>query len=171
MVQVVPEAEASWVLRQVTPTEARAIFGLPGVEGERVLLFQGERRLVTDAERKEALERLQAAGKRSLQRIYGGYPVADAKALVLDLERDLQKVFKVQNLWRVSGTLGGNAVLAPDHGLRFEVVRLKDKNDRQGEELRSPTITPGTMLSFRVGTPGRMPCGSPPCTAMPISGS
>src|SRR5207248_1029428 len=91
------------------------------------------------------------------RKLFGVYSISDAKDLAANLDRDLQKVFKYQNLWRVAGGVGSDSTLGADHGLRFDVVRLKNEDDRTGEVLRSPTVMAGQLLGFQVENTGPEP--------------
>ncbi len=145
LVKVVPEAEADWLLRKVTPAEAEKDYGLK-LDKESVLLVHGEGKAEPGGGA--------AVPGAPARRVYGGYPPGDPAALAAELDRDLQKVFKWQNLWRVGGTMSGGDASGQNHGLKFEVLRLKDKNDKVGEPLNDVTLTPGQMLGFRLSNEG-----------------
>ncbi len=155
----VTEATAEWMLRVVTPRQAKGEFGLAGLKEDQVLLLPGQGQQQAQREREAASarqieERLRSAGYRLPRKIYGKYPLGDAKALSGDLERDLPKIFKWRNLWRVA-----NGVSTEDenetHGLRFEAGKLKDENDRSGgEPLRQPVLHDGQDMEFRIKNEG-----------------
>jgi hypothetical protein len=88
--------------------------------------------------------------------VYGTYPTAEEKALVGALERDLPKVFKWENVWRVAG--GVNATDGGEtHGLELEVLKLKDENDPKGEPLGDGLLRNEQELLFRAHNGGSQP--------------
>lgn len=155
----VAEVEAEWILRVVSPKQAHEEYGLAGLHEDHVLLLQGSGRLpLTREEDKQAArraeDRLRGAGHALPRKVYGRYAAAEEKALMGSLERDLPKVFKWQNLWRVANGINAQEE-GETHGLKFEAARLKDENDRTGGELlRSPVLRDGQDVEFRFKNEG-----------------
>ena len=82
--------------------------------------------------------------------IFQDYPVEPADRLSGGLERDFQKIFRWQNLWRVTGNLGNNPSPGHDLGLRIEVKVLKGPRDRDGRPLEDrPVLSPGQWIEVR----------------------
>ena len=154
----VAEDEAEWVLRPFPSDRAAGEFGLGGLAGDHVLLYQGQGRKLApavvggDSGRRAGLP--PAGGPDVPRKVFAAYPAGDPSALASALERDLPKVFKWQNIWRVVG-----GVTAQDggetHGLRFEVALLKDENDHSGGQLlQSPVLRDGQEMEFRLKNEG-----------------
>ena len=149
-------ARADWTLRVVTEGQAAEEFGLR-LQTASVLLCPGHSLAPPNPEdaaaEKTAGERLNEAGGGP-RKVFGVYPVTDAKALTDSLSRDLPKVFRWQNVWRVAGGLraqkGGNA-----YGLELDVVCLRDGADpKSGVPLGRPTIVDGQAVEFRLRNDG-----------------
>jgi hypothetical protein len=155
----VSEAEAEWILRVVSPKQAHGEYGLAGLKEDHVLLLQGSGRMpLTGEEDKKAArraeDRLLGAGYALPRKVYGKYPVSEEKTLTGSLERDLPKVFKWQNLWRVANGINAQEE-GETHGLKLEAARLKDENDRTGGELLSnPVLRNGQDVEFRLKNEG-----------------
>jgi hypothetical protein len=154
MTTIIPnEAEAEWVLRTVAPNDAKKEFGIDGLKSDHVLLLQSQGRTRDREEERAAAQRPRITGQPMLRKVYGMYP-ADTKALIGGLERDLPKIFKWQNVWRVASGIQGQAS-GETHGLKFEVAKLKDENDRTGGELlRGGILRSGQEMEFRLRNEG-----------------
>ena len=154
----VAEDKAEWVLRPFPDDRAAREFGLTSLGGDHVLLYQGQgRRLIPAAGARDAGHPpafTPASGPNVPRKVFAAYSASDPSALASALERDLPKVFKWQNVWRivsgVSAQEGGET-----HGLQFEVALLKDENDRSGGELlRNPVLRDGQEMEFRLKNEG-----------------
>ena len=87
--------------------------------------------------------------------MFGAYPVGDAKQLTANLERDLQKVFKWQNVWKVAAGLVSETS-GSSLGVTLETRRLKNEKDAKGELLRSGGAVPNKgHLGFVVKNGGK----------------
>jgi hypothetical protein len=140
MVDFVPEEAAEWVLRVVTPEQAKDSYNIAGLAGNHVLLLQGS------GKRRAALVAGPLPGPRA-KKVFGAYPTAAGKDLLDALERDLPKIFKWQNVWRVAG-----GITSPDggknYGLSLAVRKLKDKTDTEGLPLRDGILRDGDWAGF-----------------------
>jgi hypothetical protein len=98
-------------------------------------------------------ERQKTIGQPARRRVFAWYPlppVDQLAPLVGELERDLPKVFRWQNVWRIASVAqaleGGEG-----KNLVFEVARLKDKQDQTGGEVvRVPVLREGQEMEFRL---------------------
>jgi hypothetical protein len=150
LVEMVPnEADAEWVLRVVTPAQARESYHLGGLDGDHILLLQGSGKRLTAPAGGAVVG---ARGKK----VFGAYPAAGGKELVGALERDLPKIFKWQNVWRVAGGLAGRGD-GKNYGLSLEVRTLKDKADKEGEPLRDGPLHDGQWAAFSLKHDGSDP--------------
>ena len=143
------EDKAAWVLRTFAADRAAEEFGLRGLVGDHVLLLQGRGRKLANEARTPP-----DGGPDAPRKVFASYPAGNPSALASSLERDLPKVFKWQNVWRVAG-----GVAAQDggetHGLRFEVALLEDEDDRTGGKLlRDPVLRDGQNMEFRLKNEG-----------------
>ncbi len=155
-VMVAKEAEAQWVLRRVTPTQAAKDWGLKNVRQDTILLTIGEGRRL-DPVRDQAAEALRAAQGRPtvMRRVYAQYPLSDPKKLAGELARDLPKIFAWQNLWRIATESAGAKTNAENYELVFEAARLKNRHDTSGGELlRDAVVTEGDVLEYRLENRG-----------------
>jgi hypothetical protein len=142
MVEMVPgEADAEWVLRVVTPKQARDAYQIE-IEGEHVLLLQGA------GKRLPALPKEVTGPRRDVRvkKVFGAYPTAGGQDLTDALERDLPKTFKWQNLWRVAGGITQDG--GKNYALTLEARKLKDKTDTEGEPLRGGVLRDGEWAGF-----------------------
>ena len=155
-------ALAEEVRGQLTEVDdpAKADWWLRGAKG-RVQLVQGrgdaprangpvtaEPRQVPRGDREEA--------SPSAGAVFEEYAVEPADRLSGGLERDFQKIFRWQNLWRVTGNLANNPSPGHDLGLRIEVKVLKGPRDRDGRPLEDrPVLSPGQWIEVRVVNGGK----------------
>lgn len=151
------EVGAEWVLREATPQEMDAEFGLKRRTENHVLLIRG-------AGRKQSPEEIEAEKKRvaaGLQRrVFGAYPTGkpgDPQAvenLAGLMARDLPKLFRWQNLWRV----GAGTAEAAGNSFKVSLDLFKQPNESAvgpGELLRGGAIPNNTVLDFRVKNGGK----------------
>ena len=134
------ESEAQWRLRVVTPANANE-FGLPDSVEDRVVLLAGE-------------GRHQAGNPSAAPRKYfAAYDAANTQALTGELDRDLPKLFRWQNLWRVSS--GVNSMDGGEtHGLKFESFKLANLQDQTGEPMRGGLLRAGDVVKFTLRNEG-----------------
>jgi hypothetical protein len=145
--------QAEWILRRMTPQQAKEEFGLTEKE-DRVYLLQGQGRPRNVPSEKQVAERLKATGRPLPRKVFGRYDVRDEKALRGDLERDLPKLFKWQNLWRIAASVGTQPD-AETHDLVFEIAKLKNADDRSaGELLRDGVMRSGQDVVLRLRNDG-----------------
>ena len=101
----VAEDKAEWVLRPFPDDRAAREFGLTSLGGDHVLLYQGQgRRLIPAAGARDAGHPpafTPASGPNVPRKVFAAYSASDPSALASALERDLPKVFKWQNVWRI----------------------------------------------------------------------
>lgn len=154
MVQIVPADQSEWVLCQVTPGEASKALEQAGLKGDRVLLVQNEVGGFVETTTKKTTIRINSVGNANRRKIYGGYAVNAIDPLLAHLERDLQKVFKAQNLWRVAGGLGSNSNVSPSRGLAFDVLLMKDERDLKGKPQQMPQVDAGQIIGFQITNNG-----------------
>lgn len=144
---VAGEPDADWVLQGITPEEAKQEYRIDGLTEDQIFLVHGEGRV------RLADERPAPTRARQPRKVFGRYPLANEPALLGALERDLPKIYRWENLWRVA-----NEVHAVDggesYGLVVEVLKLKDEHDRQGEELRAGVLKSGDEVAFWVTNGG-----------------
>jgi hypothetical protein len=160
LVRIVPaEAEADWVLFVVTPEQARAM-GLGGLPRPMALLMQGDGRKVLPADGKAARAMVKPGFSR-VPRVAARYAVEDPKRLAGLLERDLQRIFTWQNVWRVAGvatnrgTAGGGKSASEDYGLKFEVLKLKGpRKVADGQLTNGASVIPGQRIRARLANEG-----------------
>ena len=157
MVLSVPsEKDAEWVLNVVKPDVAAKEYGLKqGLTGHHILLLRTAGYAISRDDEKAASELFSKTGQALPRRVFGAYPIEDRKRLAGELERDLQKVFKWQNVWKLSAGLiaesSGNSL-----GVRLETRRLKNETDAIGELLRSGGAVPNKgYLGFVVKNGGK----------------
>lgn len=134
------EADAEWLLRSA---------------GNRVFLVPGQGRsqsAAAESDQQQADERLRSAGQPLPRKTYGEYQL-DEKTLTGAIERDLPKIFKWQNLWRVAH--GVNVVDgAETHGLVFEALKVNRQTDQQGESFRGGSVPAGQLMKFTLKNEG-----------------
>jgi hypothetical protein len=148
MIRVVEkEAEADWVLRLED-----------GKDGPQAVLRPGEGRKVLDPKQTEA-ERPAVVGQPRTVRSYGGYSAAKPADLAKELNRDLQKLFKWQNLWRVAGTLGqeGQAASEGQDGVKLQLVELTGEKGKEIGPLEKSSVPAGQWVRVRVVNKGDEP--------------
>ncbi len=146
--KITDQSKADWILRIVTPEEAKQDFKL--IESEpKAFLLQGQKRTAL-AENAKKAERLRSFGVDNTAKVFGRYPVDDAKNLAAELEIDLPKIFQWQNLWRIASALGPNASEGNDRSVQLEIIKLKNKTDRKGELLRDSVLRSGDFISCRI---------------------
>jgi hypothetical protein len=143
LVDTVPdEGKADWVLRTAEVEKTR-----------KAVLWQGEGRTLLDPKReREDAEKSRVAGQPVPRTAFGGYPADDPEKLATDLNRDLQKIYKWQNVWRIAGTLGDSGAEGNDYGLKLEVVKLQ--GDKEAGPLRDNTVDPGQRIEIRLKNEG-----------------
>ena len=139
------EDEADWVLRVVTPKEAKTVYGIDGLKEKRVFLVHGEGRALLPGETVQA-----ASSENRMRKVFGQYAMKDN--LARDLDIDLPKIFKWENLWRVSS--GVNTTGGGSHGLVVEMLNLKDENDVKGEPMKGHLIKDGQDMVWRITNKG-----------------
>jgi hypothetical protein len=145
MVLLTSEEEADWVLRTVSPIQAKSEYGIDGVTHEMVFLISGEGRTHDASNSDPAFD---SDERPRFPRVFGQYSPQNEPAIIGGLERDLPKIFKWENLWRIArgaGTANGDE----SHGLIVEVVRFRDENDRDGEVVRSGVLKDRDRVLFR----------------------
>lgn len=155
IVPVNEEAAAEWVLKVVDPKTAAIEYGLKeGLIENHLLLVRANGFEIDPAKQAALADQLSKVGKAAARQVYGAYPVSDFKRLTADLERDIQKLFKWQNIWRVSagisGERGGNSL-----GVTLEVRRLRGAEDLTGDLLRSGSVPNKGFLGFHVKNNGK----------------
>jgi hypothetical protein len=88
--------------------------------------------------------------------VFQEYPAEPGDRLTSSFERDFQKIFRWQNLWRVTGALGHNPPPGHDLGLRIEVKVLQGPGDRNGRLLDDrPVLSPGQWIEIRLVNEGK----------------
>jgi hypothetical protein len=88
--------------------------------------------------------------------VFVEYPADAADRLTAGLERDFQKIFRWQNLWRVTGALGNNPPPVRDLGLHIEVKVLQGPGDRNSLLLEErPVLRPGQWIEVRLFNEGK----------------
>jgi hypothetical protein len=138
----VDEAKADWVLRTADVEKTR-----------KAVLWQGEGRKLLDSQReREDAETARVAGQPVPRLAFGGYSADDPKQLAADLNRDLQKIYKWQNVWRIAGTLGDSGARGNDYGLKLEVIKLE--GDKEAGPLRENVVDPGQRVEIRLKNEG-----------------
>lgn len=148
-------AQADWLLRLVSPEQARVEFGLAGLERPQVLLVQQRHDAATTAQPNPP-------NPPTNRRVFGQYPApaadaqAQTRALRAALERDLPRIFKWQNVWRLANGVS-EAEGGQTHGLSLEVLLLRDENDRQGQLLHAGVVRDGQEMLFRARNGGAEP--------------
>jgi hypothetical protein len=143
LVTTIPdEARADWVLKTAEVEKTR-----------KAILWQGEgRKLLDPNQEKEEAEKSRVAGQPVPRMAFGGYPVNDPKELAGDLNRDLQKIYKWQNIWRIAGTVADGTASGNNYGLAMEVVKLD--GDREAGPLRETAVDPGQRIEIRLKNEG-----------------
>jgi hypothetical protein len=140
-----------------TPDEGKADFVLEtaDVGGKpKVVLWQGQgRKLLDPKDEKLEAESSRVAGQPVPRRAFGGYAPDDAKELAGQLDRDLQKIYKWQNVWRIAGTLNGTAEGNDNYGLKLAVEKL-DSNKQDAGPLRETFVDPGQHIEIRLTNDG-----------------
>jgi len=145
MVVLTAEEKADWVLRTVSPAQAKSEYGVAGLTQEMVFLIAGEGRV---REASKPGPDVDSNDSRRFPRVFGQYLPTDQVAVIGGLERDLPKIFKWENLWRIAR--GASAANEDEsHGLTVEVVRFRDENDREGEIVRSGVLKDQDRVLFR----------------------
>jgi hypothetical protein len=143
-------------LVDTTPTEGKADWVLRTAEVEKTrkaVLWQGEgRKLLDPKQEKEDAETSRVAGQPVPRVAFGGYPADDPKQLANDLDRDLPKIYKWQNVWRIAGTVGDGAAGADDYGLKMDIVKLQ--GDKEAGPLRDTVVVPGQRIEIRLRNEG-----------------
>ena len=150
------EKDAEWVLKVVSPEVAVKEYGFKkGLTGDHVLLVRASGHAIDRDEEKLVAEQLAKTGQAPPRRVFGAYPVGNANQLTANLERDLQKVFKWQNVWKVAAGLVSETS-GSSLGVTLETRRLKNEKDAKGELLRSGGAVPNKgHLGFVVKNGGK----------------
>lgn len=131
---------AGWSLEVVAPAAASE-YGIRGSVEDQVVLLPGAGRQVR--------ENLPATTRK----YFAAYPMTDTQRLVGDLERDLPKLFRWQNLWRVSS--GVNAMDGGEtHDLKIGALKLSGLQDQEGEPLRGSVLRSGDLVRFTLRNDG-----------------
>ncbi len=143
--------DAEWVL--VAGKRAKEEFGISTTQEDRIYLIQGPGRVRSVTEQNQLQERLKQEGRPQTRKVYGSYSLEETK-LAGELDRDLPKIFKWQNLWKIAS---GVQMMhdGKTHGFVFEVAKLKNQNDRSGGELlRDGLLNDGQEMEFRFRNEG-----------------
>ena len=140
MVELTPnENQAHWRLCVANAEEAVKL-GLLGSTADQVLLLPGIGRSGSDT-------------SQAVRSYFAAYSPSDVQSLEGELERDLPKLFRWQNLWRVLGGVtsmdGGES-----HGLLFESFILRDKQDTAGQPLDKGVLRSGDYVKFQLRNEG-----------------
>ena len=151
MVEIVPEDAspvATWAVRVVAPDEARQF----GVDSEQplVLLVQSDAPLAeSEADAGGGAETAVTGASRNV--VYARYAADQSGKLALLLERDLQKVFTWQNVWRIAGGVSD----LPTSG-ESDITLDVDLARGAGADgsLRSTYLRPGQRIEIRVRNKG-----------------
>ncbi|MFO0959125.1 MAG: caspase family protein [Isosphaeraceae bacterium] len=107
------------------------------------------------SEGRVCLELGQAAETPIRTRVAESYPAQTGERLAAGLTRDLRKIFRWQNLWRVAGAMGNNPPQSRDLGLHIEVKVLRGEGDREGIRLEDrPVLNPGQWIEIRLRNDG-----------------
>src|SRR5262249_26449789 len=117
----------------------------------KVVLRQGAGRQLLDPKQEKEEARRSLGSLQPVPRTsFGGYSAEDPHELADHLDRDVRKIFKWQNVWRVAGTLGNNPPAAP--GLKREVMKLQD--EKYAGALRETFLQPGQRIEVRLRNEG-----------------
>ena len=146
LVEFVPlSGSAEWGLQLVSPLQAEEWYGLK-LDKPMVLLLQ-----VDDIETGEgsAERKPRSLDISTSRKVLGQYPSDSVDELVACLERDIPKIFRWQNIWRIAGKMP-----APQDnengGLVFEVVKLEGpEDDSAGQVLEENYLSAGQTLEYR----------------------
>jgi hypothetical protein len=146
------EQNAQWRLELVDRGRAKEEFGIT-LTGPRILLLQGDGLKRLSSSETQPSATLRQDGQPALRKVFGAY-LPENKALASSLERDLPKIFKWQNVWRVADQ--ASALNDREtHGLKFEVALLASEEDKTGGVLlREPVLHDGQAVEFRVKNEG-----------------
>lgn len=137
-------SDAQWLLAAVTPEQAERDYGMKNLRRDYAFLVQG-RGAVRSAPGNDAT---------APPRVFAALPLDDAEALAAGLTRDLPRIFKWQNVWRIAGDSTSTRREA-DLGLVFEMALLKSEDDRSGgEPLRTPVLRDKQVVEFRLRNEG-----------------
>lgn len=145
------EEKATWLLRLVTPREAANTYGLKEVSENKVFLVHGLGQSTLPNDDLSA----RRSGSPVYPRVFGTYSATDQASLRDDLERDLPKLFRWENLWKVSA--GAASTDQETHGLVVEVARRKDQSDRTGEPITDGILRDKDFVVFRCRNTGPEP--------------
>ncbi len=148
---VAKEEEADWVLRVVSAQDAKKEYGIERLAGETVFLVQG----VGKGQKPQGEQVQLPAIESRFPKVFGQYPLDKQRQLIEGFERDLPKIFRWESLWHVAAEIDA-AGEGETHGLRIEVLRLKDENDSTGEEIRG-TLKDGDEVAFWSQNGGQEP--------------
>jgi hypothetical protein len=161
MIRAAIAALAEEVRNQVCEVDdpAKADFWLRGANG-RVQLIQGQGN--APLAKGAALGTVNVPNGTTREKpqeaevLFEEYSAEPGDRLTAGLERDFQKIFRWQNLWRVTGALGNNPPPGRDLGLRIEVKVLSGPGDRNGRLLENrPVLRPGQWIEVRVVNDGK----------------
>ena len=134
------ESEAQWRLCVVTPADAIE-YGLPNIVEDHVVLLAGAGQ--------------QRAGDppSGPRKYFAAYAVANTQTLAGALDRDFPKLFRWQNLWRVSS--GVNSMDGGEtNGLKFEAFKLANLQDQTDEPMRGGLLRSGDIVKFTLKNEG-----------------
>lgn len=152
------EAEADWSLRAVTAKEAAEEYGLKTATEDLVLLVRtGPAADAADA--KSAAQIAALTGKPRPRRVYSDYVPANAATEAKDaanlaglFARDLPKIFRWQNLWRVAGDT--SSARGTNYGVKVEFARhATAKAAGPGEPVRG-ALPNGSFLDITITNGG-----------------
>jgi Caspase domain len=146
MIDRTDERAADWILRVVTPDEAKQTFGI-AESAPRTYLLQTAH--TTPASRNTRLSGFDSATRLRFPRVFGRYSIDNSKQLSQELEIDLPKIYQWQNLWRIANALassGGDR----SRGIELELMRLQAADSQQGVLLRDATLYAGDLIGCRI---------------------
>lgn len=130
------EVEADWILRVVSPKQATDEFGFKQVTEDLVVLTRAAGRDADPADVKSAEQIAALTGKPRPRRLYSDYPLKTAPGDLAGLfARDLPKIFRWQNLWRVAADTG--SARGSTYGVKIDFLRYNTaKATGPGESIR-----------------------------------
>ncbi|MCH7724939.1 MAG: caspase family protein [Planctomycetes bacterium] len=139
------DVQADWVLRIVTPDEARESWNSV-LDETRLCLVQGQNLATLRDDSTDRHRGVQPLASK----LFATYEI-DSDSLASELKEDVKKIYQWEGLWHAAGTLSGET---SDLGLTFSVERLDDQKKAVGVMRSGSAVRPGQRVRISIHNTG-----------------